>query len=526
MALQPIPNQPISFEPVENCPSNFNTVYQLIKPGDKIQFQFKIDEPCSDDPINLIENGGFQDCETEPWDLNGCWECSLGYGRSGVCWNSDEEGCDNPASLSQIITPTLGDHIYRVRFQVYEISRGSLTFQIGLLEYLTVTTPGVYEVYVVQTGTGSNLNFNFMPSSDFIGCIDNIEMIQMDGNGYQVTLFESDGTFIQSFNSVNNDELFNFSGQFITFTYEDTQDFPNGCFYLCIKDFCDCPIVEFNIDLESPYEVWIEGGGDASFNYEPTEGWIIFEGDDNESQTILSPSVLCIGFEYTVEYVVNNGTFDNAEVRLECGSFIGTLHGAPGTYSETFTATDDKLRFYGLAQNDSASFTIDSITITPVVGQSSDYYDYCSQPFEIFNDDKYCTNLIEGCNDSDAFGFKFIDSGFKPSARVQSKLMPNNYNTQGSFETNSLGTRSAKYAEVRTARNLRIIDTPIYLWDFLARWIYLDHPTIEGEEYAFEEDSFPDVSYNKFMTRGTGSLSMGKKTQNMFKTNCSNESNC
>jgi hypothetical protein len=104
--------------------------------------------------------------------------------------------------------------------------------------------------------------------------------------------------------------------------------------------------------------------------------------------------------------------------------------------------------------------------------------------------------------------------------------MPNTYTTSGGFEVNSLGERSAKYAEVRTVRNFRIIDTPIYLWDFLSRWIYYDHPKIEGEEFAYEEDNFPDVSYNKFMTKGSASLPMGKKKQNMFKTNCSNGSNC
>lgn len=524
--LTRIPNQPISFYEVNNCPTPNDVQYQLIKLGDKIQFQFKLDEPCSDDPVNLIENGGFQDCDVEPWNLYGCWECSLGYGRSGVCWDSSAEGCDEPASLSQIITPTLGDHIYRVRFQVYEISRGSLTFQIGLLEYLTVTAAGVYEVYVVETGTGGNLNFNFMPSSDFIGCIDNIEMEQMDGNGYEVAFFSPDGTLLNTTNSIIQPEAFNYTGQYVTFTAEVEEGMEPGCFYICIKDYCDCPIVEFNIDLESPYEVWIEGGGDASFNYEPTEGWIIFEGDDNESQTILSPSVLCIGYEYTVEYVVNNGTFDNAEVRLECGSFIGTLHGAPGTYSETFIATDDKLRFYGLAQNDSASFTIDNISITPVVGQSSTDYNYCSQPFEVFEGEKYCTNLIEGCNDSDAFGFCFVGSGFNPSARVQSKVFDATPSGTYEIELNSLGTKSVKYAEVRNIKEFRVIDTVNYLWGFIAKWLAFDHPKIEGEEISFEEEAFPDISFNKFRTRGTGSLMIADKTQDMFKTNCSNDGKC
>jgi hypothetical protein len=525
MPLQPIPNQPISFEPVENCPSNFNTVYQLFKIGDKIQFQFKLDEPCSDNPINLIENGGFQDCETSPWDLNGCWTCEEIPGRSGVCWDSSAEGCDTPASLSQIITPTLGQHIYRVRFQVYEISTGSLTFQIGLLEYLTVTAPGVYEVYVVQTGTGGNLNFNFMPSSDFIGCIDNVEMVQMDGNGYAVGFFYADGTLIRNYDTIDNPDYFNYTKNYITFSV-DFSEAADGCFYICIKDYCDCPLLPVDVDLELPDAPWVELTGTGSFRYIPYDGWIIFNGkDEGDADSIKSPDYLCVGLPYTIVFNIGNVP-TNAGIKVRNGSQSTPFYNAAGTYSLDIIAEESYLIFDGQATANNGEAWVDAISIYPKDLEDSSMFDYCSQPFQQFSGDDYCTNLIEGCNDSDAFGFKFIGTGFKPSARLQSKLMPNNYNTQGSFEINSLGTRSAKYAEVRTARNLRIIDTPIYLWDFLARWIYLDHPTIEGEEYAFEEDSFPDVSYNKFMTRGTGSLPMGKKTQNMFKTNCSNENNC
>lgn len=502
-----------------------NTVFQLIKPEDKIQFQFKLDEPCSENPINLIENGGFQDCETDPWVLNGCWTCVEVPGRSGVCWDSSGEGCDEPASLSQIITPTTGDHIYRVRFQVYNYEAGSVTFQIGLLEYLEVTANGIYEVYVVQTGTGGALNFNFMPSTDFKGCIDNVEMIQMDGNLYLVSLFNLDGTLVNNWDSLVDPTLFNFTKNYVTFTLEN-QNLDKGCYYICIKDFCECIFEVLNVDLEDPEAPWVLLPGTGSFIYEPTEGWIKFEGkDEGDADSIRSPDYLCVGLTYTVEFTIGNFP-TGASIQMRNGTNSTGFKSAAGTYSLTFIAETEYLTFDGQATADNGEAWVDYIVITPELPQNSDQYDYCSQPLQVIEEGEYCTLLLEGCNDSDAFGFCFVGSGFQPSVRVQAKLQPAQPNTTGIFEINSLGTRSPKYSEVRVVNNLKIIETAVYIWQFLFKWAYLDNTTIDAEAYVMEEDNFQDVTWNKFNTKGTGSIPMGIKTQGMFKTNCGNGGNC
>lgn len=501
-----------------------NTVFQLIKPDDKIQFQFKLDEPCSENPINLIENGGFLYCGTEPWDLNGCWECVEVPGRSGVCWDSSAEGCDEPASLSQIITTTAGAHIYRVRFQVYNYEAGSLAFNIGFFEYLNVSADGIYEVYMTQNGGA--LNFNFMPSTDFKGCIDNVEMIQMDGNGYAVALFDVDGNYIGSVDSLNSPSLFNYTKNYVTFTQPIPEGTELSCFYICIKDYCDCILGELEVDLEDPYTPWVLLPGTGSFNYEPTEGWIKFEGkDEGDADSIRSPNFLCVGLAYEVQFTIGNFP-TNAGIKMRNGTNSTGFKFAAGTYSLTFVAETEYLIFDGQSVGSDGEAWVDSILIIQDPSENSETYDYCSQPLQVINDGEYCTQLLEGCNDSDAFGFCFVGSGFQPSVRVQSKLQPAQPNTTGIFEINSLGTRSPKYSEVRVVKNLKIIETAVYIWEFLFKWAYLDNTTIDGEAYVMEEDSFQDVTWNKFNTKGTGLIPMGEKTQGMFKTNCGNGGNC
>lgn len=523
--LTRIPGQPISFYESNNCPKPFDTQYQLMKSGDKIQFQFKLDEPCSENPIELIENGGFQDCETSPWILNGCWTCVEVPGRSGVCWDSSQEGCDTPASLSQMITPTMGSHIYRVRFQVYNYEQGALTFQIGLFPHLVVSSNGAYEVYLDLTGLGGDLNFNFMPSTDWIGCIDNISMVQMDGNGYGVGIFNTNGDLIDFVDSINNSDLFNFTKNYVTFTYKTTEITP-GCYYVCIKDFCDCPVENTTVDLENPYAVWGEQTSGGNFEYQPADGWIIFDGkSEGNAATAISPDLLCVGQPYIVEFTIGNFP-TNAGIKLRNGTNSTPFYGTAGTYSLTFIAEDSKLYFDGQATGTNGLAWVNHIEIQPQQINMPTEFDYCSQPFVFYEGEEYCSLLVEGCNNSDAFGFCFVGSGFQPSVRVQAKLLPLQPKTTGLFEINSQGERSSKYAEVRNIKALRIIDTAIYIWEFLSKWVYLDTNTIDGDAYVMEENEFPEITYSKFMTRGTGSIPMGEKTQGMFKTNCSNGSNC
>lgn len=524
--LTRIPGQPISFYENNNCPKPFDTQYQLMKAGDKIQFQFKLDEPCSENPIELIENGGFQDCETSPWTLNGCWTCVEVPGRSGVCWDSSQEGCDTPASLSQMITPTMGSHIYRVRFQVYNYEQGALTFQIGLFPHLVVSSNGAYEVYLDLTGSGGDLNFNFMPSTDWIGCIDNVSMVQMDGNGYGIGIFTTDGELLDFFTSKDRPTDFNFTKNYVTYSSFIPGETPDLCFYFCVKDFCDCPIEQYNLDLDNPDAAWVELPGTGSFTYVHTDGWIKFEGRNNgDADSIQSPNILCVGLPYTIEFRIGNFP-TGAGIKMRNGTNSTPFYGTAGTYSLTFIAETEYLIFDGQATADNGEAWVNLISIIPQPLTESSQFDYCSQPISIFSDEQFCTLVLEGCNNSDAFGFCFVGSGFQPSVRVQAKLLPLQPKTTGMFEINSLGERSSKYAEVRNIKALRIIDTAIYIWEFLSKWVYLDTNTIDGDAYVMEENEFPEITYSKFMTRGTGSIPMGEKTQGMFKTNCSNGSNC
>jgi hypothetical protein len=80
----------------------------------------------------------------------------------------------------------------------------TIDFNIGFYTYMTVGADGFYEFYMQQTFVGAGTIFmNFDPTSDFIGCIDNISVESCTAKEYVVSFFDSNGNFIASSNSMS-----------------------------------------------------------------------------------------------------------------------------------------------------------------------------------------------------------------------------------------------------------------------------------------------------------------------------------
>lgn len=525
MSLARIPGQPISFYEQDECVSTGSDFFQLVLQGDELQFQFKIDDDCGGE--NIIVNPSFDE-GTDGWTLGTGWSWYDVPGRSAVC---HEDG--STFSMFQSLNATLidGTYVYKFEVQVINYVSGTLNVRIGPLTFLTITANGNYTAYVTITAPGS-ISLFFEPSSDFVGCIDNVYLATISSSNYYVNIFTSDGVYSGGFNYLTKPEKFNFYKNFLTIT-QPTAEMPDGCYYFCVNELCNCISDTQTIDI-CAYD-WQRGPASGDGEWEVTEScYLVFgPGGPGDTQTIYATGILCEDFSYIITIGCN---VTDARFKIVIGSYESPWYDSAGyhTFTNGYLPFDSNVfQIVGETLVNGGGIEISEIIINfNGIGDVPAGGKYCSQPIQVYSDEsQFCTQLLKGCNNSDALGFGFNDnifgsSNFQPQSRVLAKLFPGNYNQKFSIEEDSIGQRSVKYAQTRKAKRLRIIDTAEYLWDWIAKWIALDTMQIGGVDYVIEEDGLGDVTYNKFQTLGTGDIQVGIKTQDMYKTNDSDAEYC
>lgn len=528
MSLVRIPNQPISFYEQDECVSTSNDFFQLVKEGDLISFQFKIDDDCGG--AELVIDGGFTDCPGD-WEFEEGWDC--GEATTGICVDG------TTGSLIQNIVLPAGTFSYKFTFSIFSYVAGALYVNIGAITYGLISANGTYTFYAVVTSDGATPTpIEFEPFDNTAEmCLDDVSLIQISATQYFVNLFDSDGNFIVGENSIDDLGFFTLYKNFLTVNVE-TFEIPDGCYYLCVNELCNCvtSLEAKTIDI-CAYD-WVEGipSGDGQWEVEgvsPDCSLGFGPGGEGDTDSISTTGIICEGFSYIILF---NLEVTNARVKFVIGTFESIWYDTTGSYTlsgAAITVDSGTIEIIAEATSNAGSAAITDILVqyngigdNPISGK------FCSQPIQLYSDDsQFCTKLLSGCNNSDAFGFGFNDStlgsaNFNPQSRVLAKLFPGNYNQSFSIEEDSIGKRSVKYAQSRKAKRLRIIDTAEYLWDWIAIWIGLDKMMIDGVDYVIEEDGLGDVAYNKFQTLGTGDIQVGVKTQNMYKTNNSDEEPC
>lgn len=522
MSLVRIPGQPISFYPQDECVSTGSDFFQLVLQGDELQFQFEIDSDCQG--VDVVFDGNFGEACGEFWTLGDGWTC---YAES-VCY-SDGDGSQLEQSLSLI----LGTFIYYLRVEVSQVNRGGFEVKIDGIVYGTITVIGEYDYYIPITNDGATpviLSFNPLTQEGSY-CISLVSMVPISSSNYYVNIFTSDGAYVAGFNFLDNPDKFNFYKNFLTVT--KVADFPDGCYYFCVNELCNCISDTQTIDI-CDY-TWETGpaSGDGEWNVSESCYLVFGPGAAGDTQTIYATGILCEDFSY----IITIGCYvTDARFKVIIGSFESAWFDSSGYHviNNGYLPFDSNVfQIVGESTGTGGGIEISEIIVNfNGLGDVPSGGEFCSQPIQVYSDEsQFCTQLLKGCNNSDAFGFGFNDnvygsSGFQPQSRVQAKLFPGKYNQKFSIEESSLGQRSVKYAQSRKAKRLRIIDTAEYLWDWIALWIGLDTMQIGGLDYVIEEDGLGDVTYNKFQTLGTGDIQVGIKTQDMYKTNDSDAEYC
>lgn len=476
-----IPNQPIVFNQSENCWLEDSGMNLLAEYGDLSQFQMKL-EPCGSD-VNVVRGGNFATASL--WNVGAEW--SIGGGRachtigsSGVIWQNA------PASDGTLVRLTLT--VEASDDQYVDVFWGS---------YFGRFTDGSYEVWIEADGA---TQFTISTAGSFAVCVRDLQMITVNTD-FLVNIVGSDGSVVDSLDT--SDGFFDFADGYFTCTIDwEGLALPNDCYTLQVVDPCYCGqrgLVA--TDLVSGFWNWstaavwtISGDGVADFSGSATG-------------VALLANTVCSGITYEVTYTIENlsGTVD---VEVGFGSTYGTARTANGTYTEQIISNGTSFRFKGTPTG-AASFDIVDVSFTAIDADLQYDVSNVIKMQEGFN----CATLaLAMCNDSDAFGFGFLNTDFRPLMRIPASLTRSSYPMERLTYENSLGTKATYYGRSRKAKDLGFDGIEI-MHDFAHLWLMCDHFYIDDVEYFVEEDEYPSISWGENDDVGGVTLVVSEKTQ-------------
>jgi len=116
------------------------------------------------------------------------------------------------------------------------------------------------------------------------------------------------------------------------------------------------------------------------------------------------------------------------------------------------------------------------------------------------------------CNDSDAFGFGFANTGFRPLMRIPASLNRSSYPMERLSYDNSIGVKATYYGRSRKAKELGF-DGVEFMHDFAHLWGMADHFYIDDVEYFVEDDEYPSISWAENDDIGGVTIIVSEKEQ-------------
>lgn len=446
------------------------------------------------------------------------------------CWDSDESDwffsfvsvCHNPGNttditnLSTVLIP--GDY-YHFTFSISGATAGGVTLKASTAAIGAQTTGnGVFERWGIADGT----DVKFTPSSDFDGCISQLE-IEQYCTGYEFHFTDADGNFLSDITAYYelNEDVYNLKD----FTFEqDRNEF--GCYKICLIDCCQAQhaLSEFitNGNFAAGGASWTSQN--ASFATGKarltggTSNWI--------SQAIATTSVAsCLMIEFDFDNIGEASVFQiNVYINDVLVDTVDTL-GGDGSYSQTFNNVPAGA-VIKIEYTDSAPFArvldIDNVSVS--LGTDCYLYDQCSNCFK-YAAEFDCTKMVEGYCEGNAFNFQFDDANganfFKLSQRIKCELYNSSYNQEQSDYTFSTGVSSINYASSEKIKTLFIQPIPEYQHDVLALVKVCDHIFVDLIEYFSPKGEYtPEWNRSVLVDLAQSKIELKVKDQTLFNTNC------
>jgi len=476
-----IPNQPIVFNESPNCWLEDSGMKVLVEYGDITQFQMKL-SPCGSD-LNLIQNGNFADSSN--WTTTSdAWRIANGTAIK-------REGISGQLFQS---APTTDGTLVRLTFDVI-ISQGEVRLSWSG-QNIIITESGSYEFWI-EADSASNVAFT--ASGSTIATLSNVQLISVNTN-FTVNIVNDAGSIVDTLETV--DGYFDFSDGYFTCSIDwEALAIPEDCYTLQVIDPCPCSqggIIATDFTT-STFEWAISGGWTIA------SGTATFNSSSSGSARLLN--TLCSGTTYEVTYTVSGVTLiERFQVFL--GGVGGIQRTSDGTYTEQITSGGSTFRMTGLPSIGTATFTVTDFSIKAVDPEPT-FTSNTIKVSEVFN----CTTLaLAMCNDSDAFGFGFDNTGFRPLMRIPASLTRSSYPMERLSYDNSIGRKATYYARSRKAKELGF-DGLEFMHDFAHLFGMADHFYIDDVEYFVEDDEYPSISWAENDDIGGVTIIVSEKVQ-------------
>jgi len=473
-------NQSIIFSEVLDCHLGESPMVMLAQYGDITQFQMGL-SPCISDK-QLIRNGGFSG--SSDWSLGSGWTIA------------DGQSCHIVSLLGSMsqVAPVADGVLVRLVLDIEVSSIGCLVTWGSFLQNIFVS--GRYEFFFIADSASV---FAITCAGSGAVCVNSISATSINTD-FVVAILDEDGNAVDSMDTT--DGYFNFEGGYFTASIDwETLGITDGCYRLGVIDPCPCSqrgIIPLDfitgIHNWSLASSWSILGGTATYDGSST------------GQAILN-HVLCSGTEYRVKYTIS-GMSGNEEFNVRLGAQNGTTVTSDGTYTENITASGTSFIMIGNSTSGTQTFDVTNMTIF-----ATDPSLIYSNFIKVSSTDFGCkTYNIAMCNDSNALGFGFENTGFRPNFRIEASLVRGSYPMSRESYEYSNGVKSVTYGRERVARELGV-DLILLLVDFMSLSLLVDHFYIDDVEYFVEDDEFPTVSWDDNQHLGGFTLNVSKKTQ-------------
>jgi len=477
-----IPNQPIIFDYSDDCLLASDNLKVMAQYGDITQFQMEL-EPCGAD-VNLIQGGNFQNAAL--WtSTSSAWEVSSGNaikvgGVSGQLYQA---------------APTTNGTLARLTFTIVSITGGSLNVSwAGNTHFFD--TAGTYTLWLTADAA---TNLSFAANASTYVWLRDVQLITVNTD-FQVNIIDEDGANVDTLET--SDGYFDFSDGYFTCSIDwETLGISDGCYRLEVVDPCPCSqrgIIA--LDLTS-----------GAFEWSTSASWTIGSGtasySGTSSGTALLSNTLCVDTIYQVSYTISNITA-NAEVNIRLGNQNGTTRTANGSYTEQITCDGTGFKILGNSTSGTSSFDVTNLSIeirsTPETITSNE--------IKLKENLDGCSLALAMCNDSDALGFGFANTGFRPLMRIPASLNRSSYVMERLSYDNSRGRKATYYGRRRKALELGY-DGKYFMHDFASLFGLADHFYIDDVEYFVEDDEYPSISWGEFDDVGGVTVNVSEKVQ-------------
>lgn len=479
-----IPNQPIIFDYSDDCLLASDDLRVMAQYGDITQFQMEL-EPCGAD-VNLIQGGNFQNDAL--WtSTSSAWEVSSGNaikvgGISGQLYQA---------------APTTNGTLARLTFTIVSITGGSINISwAGSTHFFD--TAGTYTLWLNADATASAANLSFSANASTYVWLRDVQLITVNTD-FQVNIIDEDGANVDTLET--SDGYFDFSDGYFTCSIDwETLGIADGCYRLEVVDPCPCSqrgiiALDFTSGIFewSTSSEWTVGGGGADFS------------GSNTAVALLS-NTICSGTTYEVTYTVL-GLAGTVSAQIGFGSSYGTSRTSDGTYTEQIVSNGTGFRMRGTPTG-SAYFTIKNVSFVAVDNIET----IESNEVKLKENLDGCTLALALCNDSDALGFGFANTGFRPLMRIPASLNRSSYVMERLSYDNSRGRKATYYGRRRKALELGY-DGKYFMHDFASLFGLADHFYIDDVEYFVEDDEYPSISWGEYDDVGGVTVNVSEKVQ-------------